>query len=570
VKLAFRGRSVSPHRQVWLLCGVALAMVAILGCGTLVALASPKSRNHQLESQLIPALAQLELASVSNAKTGQTLQTVAFAVDPATRNAAVASLQASDIAGRDAWRAFKARSAKLPGEAELRRTFLADRVRGIAAGSSIFAGSANGDATAQTVATITAAITADLAKLKALYEARAAHVRSGLHQDLSETQRNTAILSIAAALGLIVVFGFAAASARRREINVEVLDRELNTSSTRNAFEARLQRALEMVETEEDSYVVVNRSLVSCAPGLAAELLLADSSRAHFRQATKTPELNGGGCAVLSPGKCPAASHGQTQVWVSSDDIDACPHLQGRPSGACSAVCVPMSVAGNTVGVFHAIAEDGRPPESGTIGSVELLSRKAGERIGMLRAFTKAEVQALTDPLTGLMNRRSMEVEVRALADAARPYVVAYGDLDHFKQLNDVYGHDAGDRALRLFSRVLRDSVRPDDIPARYGGEEFLIVLPECSISDAVDVIHRLRKRLASAQEGATVPPFTVSFGVASGPLGTPFDDTVELADSALLDAKAQGRDRVVVAGADDHDPDAGASGSRSRPRLVA
>ena len=72
------------------------------------------------------------------------------------------------------------------------------------------------------------------------------------------------------------------------------------------------------------------------------------------------------------------------------------------------------------------------------------------------------------------------------LTTDARPYIVAYGDLDHFKQLNDVYGHDAGDRALRLFARVVRDSLRPNDIPARYGGEEFVLVIPECTVADAV------------------------------------------------------------------------------------
>ena len=104
---------------------------------------------------------------------------------------------------------------------------------------------------------------------------------------------------------------------------------------------------------------------------------------------------------------------------------------------------------------------------------------------------------------------------------------------------------------------MVRDSLRPNDIPARYGGEEFIVVIPECSVADAVVVIDRLRENLAAAQQGATVPPFTVSFGVASAQLGTPFDDTVDLADGALLEAKAKGRDRVVIAGADNHAPSA-------------
>ena len=134
----------------------------------------------------------------------------------------------------------------------------------------------------------------------------------------------------------------------------------------------------------------------------------------------------------------------------------------------------------------------------------------------MLRAFARSETQAHTDPLTGLLNRRSLEARTRDLTDEGLPFVVAYGDLDQFKLLNDVHGHDTGDRALRLFARVLRDSVRPNDIPARYGGEEFVAVLPDCSIDNAVIVIERIRTRLRTALTDGTVPPFTVSFGLAA------------------------------------------------------
>ena len=124
---------------------------------------------------------------------------------------------------------------------------------------------------------------------------------------------------------------------------------------------------------------------------------------------------------------------------------------------------------------------------------------------------------------------------------------MAYGDLDHFKLLNDIHGHDTGDRALRLFARVLRDSVRPNDIAARYGGEEFVVVLPDCTITDAYTVIDRVRARLTDTQRGGIVPSFTVSFGLALAQPDLAFGETVELADAALLRAKSEGRDRVVL-----------------------
>ena len=134
------------------------------------------------------------------------------------------------------------------------------------------------------------------------------------------------------------------------------------------------------------------------------------------------------------------------------------------------------------------------------------------------------------------------------LVDEGEDHVVAYADLDHFKKLNDVHGHDAGDRALRLFARVLRDSVRPSDIPARYGGEEFIVVLPRCSPTDAELVMARVQQRLAAAVRDEPGPEFTVSVGIAPSQITKTFGEVVEAADMALLEAKANGRDRVVVA----------------------
>ena len=150
----------------------------------------------------------------------------------------------------------------------------------------------------------------------------------------------------------------------------------------------------------------------------------------------------------------------------------------------------------------------------------------------------------------------------------ATPYALAYGDLDHFKILNDTHGHEAGDQALRLFARVLRDSVRPDDITARYGGEEFVIVLPDCTAETATKVLERLREQLALTLTSGRVPAFTVSFGVASSTDADTFDEVVAIADHALLTAKANGRNRTVrAAHLDIRQPDSLTHGpAESRP----
>jgi diguanylate cyclase (GGDEF)-like protein len=321
--------------------------------------------------------------------------------------------------------------------------------------------------------------------------------------------------------------------------------------STRRAeLDSQIQRGLEMARTEDEAYGVVTSAMrVSLPSDQLGEFLVADSSRAHFRQVSGSgPDGVGPGCPVGGPADCPATSTGQTMTFPSSTRIDACPWLRDRANGACSAVCVPVAIAGRTIGVLHVTAESGTPPAENTVQDLELVARKAGERIGMQRAFVRSETEARTDPLTGLLNRRSLENRVRRLTEQGVPYVVAFADLDHFKLLNTAYGHETGDRALRIFSRTLRDSIRPDDIPARWGGEEFLTLLPDCRVEDAMIVAERVRERLASVVEKGDVPHFTVSIGLAASDDGVPFSEVVAAADAALLQAKAAGRDLVVLA----------------------
>ncbi len=336
---------------------------------------------------------------------------------------------------------------------------------------------------------------------------------------------------------------------RRRQDALDAAQEAIRSEeSRRNELEARLQRALEMAEVEDRTYTLIGRALTEVAPASPAELLLADSSRAHFHQVLSTDPAGGAGCLVGTPRDCPAARQGQTMVYTSSRQLDACPHLEGRPGGDCSAACVPVSIAGLTVGVVHATGPDGSPPDRRTLVDVELVARKASERIGMIRAYSASQTQARTDPLTGLLNRRSLENGVRDLVEAGTDYTVVFADLDHFKQLNDVHGHDTGDRALRVFAQALRDSVRPGDVVGRFGGEEFVLVLPDCTVEAAVVVVERIQVKLAEGIGRARVPVFTSSFGLASSGIGGSYDEVLVAADQALLGAKSAGRDRMEIA----------------------
>jgi diguanylate cyclase (GGDEF)-like protein len=120
-------------------------------------------------------------------------------------------------------------------------------------------------------------------------------------------------------------------------------------------------------------------------------------------------------------------------------------------------------------------------------------------------------------------------------------------DLDHFKVLNDTYGHATGDRALVLFAEVLRSSFRSQDVIGRHGGEEFVIALSTCTALNAQKFLDALRSRLDAAITVAGLPRFTVSFGVVDALGQEDVPGLISRADAALFVAKREGRDRVVV-----------------------
>ncbi len=153
------------------------------------------------------------------------------------------------------------------------------------------------------------------------------------------------------------------------------------------------------------------------------------------------------------------------------------------------------------------------------------------------------------DALTGLLNRRGFETNAPAqLAQATRYCLIAL-DLDHFKQINDKYGHAMGDQVLRQVGQLLRVQMRPTDMAARMGGEEFLILLPGLPLSHTVGVAERLRKLIAEHAFNHGNPPVrcTGSFGVAEFPSHIPWTHAYPRVDALLYKTKAEGRNRVGV-----------------------
>lgn len=186
--------------------------------------------------------------------------------------------------------------------------------------------------------------------------------------------------------------------------------------------------------------------------------------------------------------------------------------------------------------------------------SLQMLGRFAAHgALALANADLKAQNARMadTDSLTGLANRRSLmqslNREVARTQRAGEPLSLAVIDIDHFKKINDSFGHLAGDQVLRDVARAMSEHVREADIVARYGGEEFAIVLPSCSTEGAVAVVERVRAAIASAN---SVTKVTVSAGIATvAGEGSDGERLIAAADDALYASKRAGRNRVSVAG---------------------
>jgi diguanylate cyclase (GGDEF)-like protein len=482
----------------------------------------------------------------------QSFEDALAASDSSTRTAALQKGETASEQAQKAWNGYRHDALGLPGEKKLQDAYEAETLAVRNAGVVLFTSDARSNPFEYAAESVALRESSD----------RAQHLVAQLRDDLYEPLRDRTekiaaselrtlgrvvpwFIEGAVALGLLIAC-MMMRGALKEERLAHAREDERERQIRRSDLETRVQRGLEMTRSEEPAYEVVGSALRHVVGERPAELLVADSSRAHFRRVLARGPLTDG-CTVSAPSECPAAHTGQVRVFESSEDIDACPFLRDRPCGACAAACIPMSVAGRSIGVVHVSGDEFDPPSPDEVMDLALVAQRTGEHVGLLRAMAKSETQARTDSLTGLLNRRSIESAAHQLVRDGESFVVAFADLDHFKLLNDTHGHETGDRALRLFARVLRDSVRPTDIPARYGGEEFVVVLPDCSVNDAVSVAHRMRGRLADALHGANVPPFTVSVGIARSGPDNGLTETVARADEALLAAKAAGRDRVWI-----------------------
>jgi diguanylate cyclase (GGDEF)-like protein len=238
------------------------------------------------------------------------------------------------------------------------------------------------------------------------------------------------------------------------------------------------------------------------------------------------------------------------------EDVQSDPRfkrISGQSAKFSSMICVPLEMRRRLVGVMTLTTEtEGHIFTQDDLDLVKLLAAHISLALESHRLYELS----VMDGLTRIYNRRYLDQRLsEELSDSRRhkrPLTIGLLDLDHFKKLNDQYGHQAGDKVLCDVTETISEMLREHDVVARYGGEEFALVLSSTPRSAGLDLGERVRQRIAEQgfTYGEQVLPVTISLGLASFPEdGTTRESLLKAADKALYKAKEAGRNRVMVAG---------------------
>jgi diguanylate cyclase (GGDEF)-like protein len=379
-----------------------------------------------------------------------------------------------------------------------------------------------------------------------LYRARLATVRQ-------REEHQAALVPVYLVIGLSLLFGAIAFALMRRQRRIE--EERRRVESDRSAAEAsfihsqrRFGEAMQVAQDQSEAHELLTHHLEDRIPDSSAIVLNRNNSANRLEPSPKlsddSPLLEP--LAHAEPRSCLAVRLSRRyERGGDQAEIMAC-ELCGSLS-SCSS-CQPLLVGGEVIGSVLVSHQSPLKPDQRR--QIDESVTQAAPVLANLRTLAIAETQAVTDALTGLPNKRSFDDNFkRMLAQAGRsltPLSVALLDLDHFKKINDTFGHERGDEVLAAFGVLMRAQLRAGDFPARTGGEEFVAVLPETDRSGALKVAEGLRRALHGMKVGNLKRPVTVSIGVSTYPEdATDPDHLLRTADRALYAAKQAGRDRV-------------------------
>jgi diguanylate cyclase (GGDEF)-like protein len=359
----------------------------------------------------------------------------------------------------------------------------------------------------------------------------------------------------------VVVGGYQLRLGREHQRAAAENERSRSTEAQRVAAEREYHASqrdfteiMQITRDENEAYGLLKRHLERTLEGSEVAVLNRNNSHDRLELTTDPPpesplvevlkEAEPHSCLAIRLGK-PHERHGDRQALL---DCAVCAMVSGMST------CVPSLVRGEVIGAV--LVQHPSPLTGEDRRRVEESMAQASPVLANLRNLSLSESRALTDLLSGLPNRRSIDDTLRRMAAQASrtgtSLATVLFDLDHFKRINDVFGHEKGDEVLAAVGSVIAVTTRASDFAGRYGGEEFIILLPDTDRDAASTVAEKLRLSIAAIDVPGVSGPITASLGVAALP-----EDAVEpmfllrAADRALYVAKARGRNRVELATAD-------------------
>ncbi|WP_273907741.1 diguanylate cyclase [Enterobacter bugandensis] len=314
---------------------------------------------------------------------------------------------------------------------------------------------------------------------------------------------------------------------------------------------ARMTQRLQGCENFDDVINVAELFAPNIAPGIAGRLYVFDRDPWQMRCVAQwlSPADDE---ATFHPDACWAVRRGQSHPPVNGEPDVACYHLPA--SQAESALCVPLIAQGEAIGLlsFQNITPENAPARA----YLELMAEALGLALANQRLRDALLEKALFDPLTGLRNRHHLEDTLHTqMTQAMRngePLSCMMIDIDHFKSINDRFGHEAGDQVIKNVATIVQRAAHDGGLAFRFGGEEFLVLLPGAGEAEAhacaqkiYNGVHALSLRYGLTEIG----PVDVSIGIASYPEHAQSDNLLRAADVALYRAKELGRSRIVSFG---------------------
>ena len=397
--------------------------------------------------------------------------------------------------------------------------------------------------------------------------------RRQLSERQGEARRNQVFLLarrisvIVIGTGLILVlFGFLIRDVLRRgryEDQISKANERLSQTVERleqQAAESRLLNAardeVALCQDVKLAEEVTLRYLSQLLPGSAGCLCLIDNSRRLMDSVGTWGGVDAVTFDGFPPENCCGLRSGKIR-WRRPERSEVhCTHFAGKPPERY--VCVPLTAHGETLGIITTELPSSEVSALAEAREATLISlgEMAAMTISGLKLRQKLESQSIRDGMTGLFNRSFMEIalerEINRAARTGKQIAVMMLDIDHFKQFNDTFGHEAGDVVLREVAEAMRLGVRSEDIVCRYGGEEFVVIMPEIATRAALDRAELLRRMVGELTlrfHGQPLRQVTISVGVAMFPDNSELgDELLRAADHALYAAKHRGRNRVAPA----------------------